>query len=115
MEGQVDAFIQASGAEFSIQLGIYLAKLGGYYVQTGIDKPKPQVPMLAISEKELHLRGRYRYGSGNFDLAVKFVSQESVNLKPLISSITPFEMATEAWEKTGRGEDIKNLIEDPMD
>ncbi|CAG8283181.1 unnamed protein product [Penicillium salamii] len=115
LKGQVDAFIEASGAESSIQLGIYLAKLGGYYVQIGIGKPKLQVPMLAVSEKELHLRGCFRYGSGDFDLAVKLISQEAVDLKPLISSITPFERATEAWEKTGRGEGIKNLIEGPLD
>jgi D-xylulose reductase len=115
LESQVDTFIEASGAEASIQLGIYLAKPGGYYVQTGIGRAKPQVPMLAMSEKELHVRGCFRYGSGDFDLAVKFLSQGSVNLKPLISSVTPFEKATEAWEKTGRGEGIKNLIEGPLD
>ena len=79
LEDQVDTFIEASGAESSIQLGIYLAKLGGYYIQTGIGKPNPQVPMLAICEKELHVRGCFRYGPGDFDLAVKFLSQESVN------------------------------------
>lgn len=115
LDGQVDTFIEASGAESSIQLGIYLAKLGGYYVQTGLGKPKPQIPMLAMSEKELHVRGCFRYGSGDFDLAVKLLSQGSVDLKPLISSVTPFEQATEAWEKTGRGEGIKNLIEGPRD
>ncbi|KAJ5558654.1 D-xylulose reductase [Penicillium sp. DV-2018c] len=115
LEGQVDTFIEASGAEASIQVGIYLTKPGGYYVQTGIGKAKAQVPMLAMSEKELHVRGCFRYGSGDFDLAVRLLSQGSVNLKPLISSVTPFERATEAWEKTGRGEGIKNLIEGPLD
>ncbi|KAF7590642.1 hypothetical protein BBP40_002590 [Aspergillus hancockii] len=109
--GQVDVVIEASGAESSVQIGIYLLKLGGRYVQTGISKPKIPVPMLALSEKELRVSGCFRYGAGDFSLAVKLASQGRVDLKPLISSITPFEHASDAWEKPGRGEGIKNLIQ----
>ncbi|CAM1507627.1 Fc.00g072680.m01.CDS01 [Cosmosporella sp. VM-42] len=115
LDSLVDTVIEASGAESSIQLGIYLLKLGGSYVQTGIPKPKTQVPMLSLSEKELHVRGCFRYSSGDFDLAVKLLSRKQVDLKSLISSITPFEKATDAWEKTGRGEGIKNIIEGVQD
>ena len=115
LEDQMDTVIEASGAESSIQLGIYLLKLGGSYVQTGLPKQKTHVPMLALSEKELYVRGCFRYGSGDFRLAVKLLSRKQVDLKSLISSITPFEKAPEAWEKTGRGEGIKNLIEGVQD
>ena len=50
-------------------------------------------------------------GAGDYELAVKLLSGGAVKLKPLISSVTPFERATEAWEKTSRGEGIKNLIQ----
>jgi D-xylulose reductase len=33
----------------------------------------------------------------------------------LISSVTPFEKATEAWEKTSKGDGIKNLIQGVQD
>jgi hypothetical protein len=34
-----------------------------------------------------------------------------IDPKALISSVTPFEGAISAWEKTGRREGIKNIIE----
>ncbi|KAE8337521.1 hypothetical protein BDV24DRAFT_167242 [Aspergillus arachidicola] len=111
----VDTVIEASGAEAAMQLGVYLVKPGGSYVQTGIGQPKPRIPMLALSEKELRVSGCFRYGPGDFSLALNLLSRESLNLKPLISSITPFEQASTAWEMTARGEGVKNLIEGVRD
>lgn len=102
--------IEASGAESCMQTGIHVLCLGGSYIQTGIGKPNMEVPMLALSEKELKVHGCFRYGPGDYELAVKLLSSGAVKLKPLISSVTPFEQATEAWDKTSRGEGIKNLI-----
>ncbi|KAK2803480.1 hypothetical protein FQN50_006991 [Emmonsiellopsis sp. PD_5] len=107
----VDAVIEASGAETSIQMGIHILRRGGSFVQTGIAKPKPQIPMLALSEKELLVRGCFRYGPGDYDIAMKLLSKGSVKLKDLISSVTAFESAPEAWNKTARGDGIKNLIQ----
>lgn len=107
----IDAVIDASGAEVSIQTGILILKPGGSYVQAGIGKPVMEVPILALSEKELRVRGCFRYGSGDYDLALELITQGRVNLSALLSSVTPFEEAISAWEKTARGDGIKNLIE----
>jgi D-xylulose reductase len=115
LPGGVDAVIEASGAELSVQTGIFALKLGGSYVQTGIGKPKIEVPILALSEKELLVRGCFRYGPGDYQIALELISQGHVKPKALLSSITPFEEAISAWEKTGRGEGIKNLIEGVKD
>ncbi|KAF9874314.1 alcohol dehydrogenase GroES-like domain-containing protein [Colletotrichum karsti] len=111
----VDAVIEASGAQSSIQTGIYLLKRGGSYVQAGLGKARPEVPMLALSEKELKVRGCFRYGSGDYELALSLISQGRINTKALLSSVTSFENATAAWDKTANGEGIKNLIEGVKD
>ena len=36
-------------------------------------------------------------------------------MKSMVSSVVPFERATEAWERTGRGEGVKNIIEGVRD
>jgi len=105
-----DVVIEASGAESCMQTGIHVLGLGGSYIQTGIGKPNMEVPILVLSEKELKFNGCFRYGPGDYELAVKLLSSGAVKLKPLISSVTTFERATDAWEKTSRGEGIKNLI-----
>ncbi|KAL4981206.1 chaperonin 10-like protein [Aspergillus desertorum] len=102
-EGSVDAVIEASGAQSSIQLG------------AGLGESKARAPMLALSEKELRIMGCFRYGADDFALAVEVAERRLVVLKPLISTVTPFYRATEAWEMAGRGEGIKNLIEGVRD
>lgn len=110
-----DTVIEASGAEASMQTGIYALRLGGAYIQTGIGKPMANMPMLALSEKELRVFGCFRYRSGDYELATQLVADGKVRLGPLVSSVTEFEYATQAWDRTARGEGVKNLIEGARD
>jgi D-xylulose reductase len=73
-------------------------------------RPKIEFPIGMMSEKELMVRGCFRYSAGDYELAVSLLQSGRVRVKPLISSTTAFEHATTAWEKTARGEGIKNLI-----
>ncbi|ENI03964.1 hypothetical protein COCC4DRAFT_141001 [Bipolaris maydis ATCC 48331] len=107
----VDTVIEASGAAKSIEMGILVLRPGGKFVQTGLGRAKVEFPIVAMSQKELMVRGCFRYGPGDYDLAIQLLDKGLVDVKPLISSVTPFEQATEAWEKTSRGEGIKNLIQ----
>jgi D-xylulose reductase len=109
--GKVDTVIEASGATSSVETGIHLLRPGGKYVQTGLGKPKIEFPIVAMSQKELVVRGCFRYGPGDYELAVSYLEKKLIDVKPLISSVTKFEDATQAWDKTARGEGIKNLIE----
>lgn len=113
--GKVDTVIEASGAASSINMGIHLLRPGGKYVQTGVGKVKIEFPIVALSNKELMFRGCFRYGAGDYELAVKLITKGLVEVKSLISSVTPFEDATKAWDKTANGEGIKNLIEGAKD
>jgi D-xylulose reductase len=108
--GKVDTVIEASGATPSIEAGIHLLRPGGKFVQTGLGKPKIPFPIVAMSQKELMVRGCFRYGAGDYDLAVAYLSKGLIDIKPMISSMTRFEDATMAWDKTARGEGVKNLI-----
>jgi D-xylulose reductase len=113
--GRVDTVIEASGATSSIETGIYVLRPGGKYVQTGLGKPKIEFPIVAMGQKELLVRGCFRYGSGDYELAVSYLRNKLIDVKPMISSVTKFEDATQAWDKTARGEGIKNLIHGVQD
>ena len=106
-QGLVDSVIEASGAAASIEMSIYLLRPGGKYVQTGLGNPKVQFPIVLMSQKELMVRGCFRYGSGDFELAMALIGKGLVKVKPLISSVTPFEDATKAWDRTASGHGIK--------
>lgn len=110
-----DVAIDASGAESSVQTALYALRPGGTYIQTGMGKREINFPIAEMCERELVVKGSFRYGPGDFGVALSLVGSGKVNLNSLISKEFPFEEAIEAWEATHRGEGIKNLIRGPQD
>lgn len=108
----IDVVIDASGAEVSIQTGILIAKVGGIFVQVGMGQPEVVVPIADLLVKELVLKGSFRYGPGDYRLALAFAAQKKVDLRPLVTHRFKFEDAVTAFNATkkGRSEDGKGLI-----
>ncbi|KAI0304228.1 xylitol dehydrogenase [Russula brevipes] len=101
----IDVIIDASGAEVSIQTGILIAKVG-------MGQPEVVVPIADLLVKELVLKGSFRYGPGDYRLALAFAAQKKVDLRPLVTHRFKFEDAVTAFNATkkGRSEDGKGLI-----
>jgi D-xylulose reductase len=110
-----DVVIEASGAEPCVQMGIYVLAPGGTYVQTGCGKPNVMVPMTKLGEKEAIVKGCFRYGVGDFEMAIGFLRDGKIDVKKLISRTVDFKEAPDAWESVGRGEGIKTLIRGVQD
>ncbi|KPM43760.1 putative D-xylulose reductase A [Neonectria ditissima] len=115
LEDGVDVVLECSGVEASAQTGIFASAAGAIFVQIGMGKAVQSLPILAMLEKETVLKTSFRYGSGDYDVAVDLLSSRKVSVKSLISSEVPFERASEAWERTQKGEGIKNLIQGVQD
>lgn len=105
--------IDASGAEASIQASLHVVKVGGTYVQGGMGKSDITFPIMAMCQKEVTARGSFRYGPGDFKLAVELVSNGGVAVEKLITEVVPFEKAEEAFRKAKSGEAVKMLIAGP--
>jgi D-xylulose reductase len=114
-EDGVDVVIEASGAASAVETGICVLRKGGKYVQVGLGKPRIEFPIVAFSEKELLFRGCFRYGSGDFELAVDLLRRGVVQVEELITDIVEFEHATFAWDSTQKGQGIKNMIRGVQD
>ncbi len=111
--GGADVVIDASGAEPSIQASLHAVRVGGTYVQGGMGKPDITFPIMAMCVKEVTMRGSFRYGSGDYKLAVELLAAGKVDVKKLISETVPFESAEAAFTKVKTGEVIKILIAGP--
>ncbi|EPE27859.1 GroES-like protein [Glarea lozoyensis ATCC 20868] len=105
-----DLVLEATGVESCIGAGIQVLKRGGTYVQVGLGKQRIQFPIVSLSEKEINMKGCFRYNAGDYDLALHLLGGGKVRVKDLITSVKVFEDVTEAWETTARGEGIKTLI-----
>lgn len=110
-----DCCIDATGAPPCIQAGIHVLRTGGTYCQAGMGNPEITFPITAMCVKELTLKGSFRYGAGDYKLAVELISSGKVEVKSLISRRVAFEEAAEAFKDVEAGKGIKILIEGPKD
>lgn len=110
-----DVIIDASGAEPSIQTGILALRDGGTYVQGGMGKNEITFPIMAMCIKELNVRGSFRYGSGDYQLAVDLIASGKIDVKELITGKVAFREAEQAFQEVKAGKGIKILIEGVKD
>ncbi len=115
LEEGADVVLEATGVAGCIEAGIFTLKPGGSYVQVGLGKSKVEFPIVRLSEKEINMKGCFRYNAGDYDLALHLLASGKLSVKELITGIEPFERATHAWERTMKGDGIKNLIQGPQD
>ncbi|KAF8592395.1 xylitol dehydrogenase [Ramaria rubella] len=108
----VDIVVDASGAEVSIQTSIYLAKEGGTFIQVGMGNSEVTVPITLLLTKQLTVKGSFRYGPGDYPLAIDLVAQGKIDLKPLVTHRFAFDDAVAAFEvtRTGKSPDGKGVI-----
>ncbi|KAL2826778.1 chaperonin 10-like protein [Aspergillus cavernicola] len=106
-----DVIVEATGVASCVQTGIELIKRGGSYVQVGLGKKMVEFPLVVMSEKEITVRGCFRYGPGDFALASNLVSRGKIPLKRFISKVFPFRQAPDAWEAARKGQGVKMLIQ----
>ncbi|PFH52823.1 hypothetical protein AMATHDRAFT_139010 [Amanita thiersii Skay4041] len=110
--GAIDLVIDASGAPSSIQTAIYVVKPGGTFVQVGAAKSPVEIDITTLVVKEITYKGSFRYGPGDYPLAISLVSQGRIDLKPLVTHRYAFTEAISAFKstKTGKGDDGKIVI-----
>ncbi|KAI0433905.1 hypothetical protein F5Y09DRAFT_297811 [Xylaria sp. FL1042] len=113
LEGGADVVIDASGAEPSIQTCLHTVRNGGTYVQGGMGRSDITFPIMALCLKEVTAKGSFRYGSGDYKLAVELIASGKVDVKKMISDVVPFKDAEKAFEKVKEGQVIKILIGGP--
>ncbi|KAJ8076228.1 hypothetical protein PM082_000647 [Marasmius tenuissimus] len=111
----VDLVVDASGAETCIQTSFYVAKTRGCVVQLGIGAFFVTLDLSMVLLKELVFRGSFRYGPGDYALAIALTSQGKVDVKPLITHRYPFTSALEAFKAVQSGEKglVKAVISGP--
>ncbi|KAK2745194.1 hypothetical protein FQN55_006319 [Onygenales sp. PD_40] len=105
-----DVVIDASGAEPSVHTGIHVLRTGGTYVQGGMGRDVISFPIMAACTKELTIKGSFRYGSGDYKLALALVADGKVDVKKLITGEVKFEEAERALMDVKGGKGIKTLI-----
>ncbi|KAH9938211.1 xylitol dehydrogenase [Fomitopsis serialis] len=108
----IDLVVDASGAEVSMQTGVLVAKIGGTFVQLGMGSPEAVLPITTMLTKEITWKGSFRYGPGDYPLAIALAAQGKIDLKALVTHRYTFDEAVEAFQTTrlGKSADGKGVI-----
>ncbi|KAH7264594.1 chaperonin 10-like protein [Fusarium solani] len=111
LEGGVDRVIEASGAEDAMLNGVAICKPGGIYLQVGLGHIQTHLfPTIAVTNKDLDVRGITRYTASCFPSAIDLLARGAVDLKSLITARFEMSRAGEALEAVRSGKEIKVII-----
>ncbi|KAI7153369.1 hypothetical protein KC349_g8402 [Hortaea werneckii] len=105
--------IDATGAQPCIECGIESLRRGGTFVQAGLGSPKITFPVGLICDKEAVFRGSFRYGPGDYKLAIASVASGRVDLDGFVTQTFPFLEAQGAFETVLQKQGIKSVIWGP--
>lgn len=105
--------MDATGSEACIDCGIQVLKRGGVFVQVGLGARKIKFPVGDVCDKEATLRGSFRYGPGDYQLAITLLKDKRVNLDGMVTHKFAFQEASEAFENVVRRQGIKSVIFGP--
>jgi L-idonate 5-dehydrogenase len=95
-KGTFDILYECSGAVAALTGGIAALRPRGIIVQLGLSGDM-SLPMMAITAKELDLRGSFRFHE-EFATGVQLMRKGLINVKPLITHTVPLEQALSAFD-----------------
>lgn len=95
-KGQFDILFEASGSERALRAGLDVVAPRGVIVSVGMGGDA-SLPMTQLVAKELELRGTFRFHP-EFAVAVRFINEGLVDLRPVISHVVKVEDAVRAFQ-----------------
>ena len=95
-KGAFDVLYECSGAAPALIAGIKAMRPGGTIMQLGLGGDMT-LPMMAITAKELSLKGSFRFHS-EFAVGVSLMQKGLIDVKPLITQTLPLANAVAAFD-----------------
>jgi L-iditol 2-dehydrogenase len=105
----VDAFIDASGAEPAVRAGIHAVAPAGRVVLVGMGADELRLPVSRIQNRELQLTGVFRYAN-TWPTAIRLIESGLVDVDALVTSRHGLDDVVAALEAATRPETLKALV-----
>lgn len=113
LDAGADIVLDATGAESCVNCGILALAPGGTFIQVGLGKPNLSFPVGQICDKEVVFKGSFRYGPGDFQLAIGLLNSRRIRLDGLVTHEFPFSQAEDAFKNVAGRHGIKSVIYGP--
>jgi L-iditol 2-dehydrogenase len=106
----VDVFLECSGSEGAVAMGLGLLKREGKYTQIGLFKDKVCVDMDPLIFKEIKCFGAYAHKYSAWEKAIELYDTGKVRPDALITDVLPLTQWKSAFEKLKRKEALKIML-----
>lgn len=111
--GGADVALEATGAEPCVNTAVNTILPGGTFVQVGMGKSNVSFPLGQICDKELEVKGCFRYAHGDFKLAIGLLKSRRIDLSGVITREFPFSQVEDAFKNVVGRSGIKTVIYGP--
>lgn len=108
-----DVALDATGAEPCVNTAVHALVPGGTFVQVGLGKSDISFPVGQVCDKELVVKGCFRYAHGDFKLAIGLLNSRRINLSGLVTHEYPFSQVEDAFKNVLGRAGIKTVIYGP--
>ena len=105
--------IDATGAQQCISTAMHVLKRGGKFIQAGLGAEEIVFPVAQLCSKEAEYRGSFRYGPGDYQMAIELLRQRKLSVKELITDRFNFDQAEMAFSHVEQRRGIKTIINGP--
>ena len=105
-----DLAFECAGNEYSSQTCLEVLKKTGQYMQVGLFGKKIMFDHDLALKKEVSIKNSYASEKTSWERALKLLSNNQINMKPLISAKFPLEKWKDGFQKAFNGEGFKILI-----
>ena len=107
--GDVDAFIDASGAPQAVRSGIKAVAPAGRVILVGLDADDVELPVSFIQNREIWLSGVFRY-TNTWPLAIQLIADGKVDLDILVTGRFPLAESEEALKAGKQAGQLKAVV-----
>ena len=105
-----DIVFEVAGAAETILMSPNLCRVKGEIIQVAIPKVPREVDIVAITFKELTIKGVRVYAPFDFEKAIQIVSTSGIDFRPLLTPPFSLDMADEAFGKAAEGSNVMRVV-----
>ena len=105
-----DVVFECAGAPASAALGLELVRKMGRYTQVGIFGKPLQIDLDKVVIKQVHFQGSMCHTWETWERTMRFLRQEIIDLRPLISNRLPLSRWEDAFQSVIAKKEIKVLL-----
>ncbi|MGI8962392.1 MAG: zinc-dependent alcohol dehydrogenase [Bryobacteraceae bacterium] len=99
----VDVALEAVGNSVAIKTAIDSVRKGGTVTLIGNISPMVEIPLQAVVSRQIRLQGSAA-SSGEYPQCIDMLARNAVQVKPLITAVTPLEEGPRWFERLDSGE-----------